>query len=152
MPDELESLLRLVSEGRLTPEEAAPLLAALQDRRRASEGAGNSRGAGGAASDPTQGGASGNRNRAGGARDNRSGPGRVQEALANRRIRIYVADNGRQVVNLQIPLGAAGYALDRLPGLTDDYRERISEAIRNGMTGPILEVNDDGDEVRILIE
>ena len=32
MTDELEAVLRLVAEGRITPEEAAPLVAALTDR------------------------------------------------------------------------------------------------------------------------
>jgi hypothetical protein len=32
MSDELEALLRLVADGRLTPEEAAPLVAALTER------------------------------------------------------------------------------------------------------------------------
>jgi hypothetical protein len=39
-----------------------------------------------------------------------------------------------------------------VPGLSPDHRSRIVEAIQNGMTGPILEVSDHGDEVRIVIE
>lgn len=34
MSDALESILRLVAAGRLTPEEAAPLIAALDERKR----------------------------------------------------------------------------------------------------------------------
>jgi hypothetical protein len=63
-----------------------------------------------------------------------------------------VAENGRQVINLQIPLAAAGFAIDQVPGLSPDNRSRIVEAIQTGMTGPILEVSDGGDEVRIVIE
>ena len=63
-----------------------------------------------------------------------------------------MAEKGRQVINLQIPLAAAGFAIDQVPGLSPDHRSRIAEAIRSGMTGPILEVSDDGDEVRIVIE
>ena len=33
MPDEIEALLRLVADGRLTPDEAAPILEALEERR-----------------------------------------------------------------------------------------------------------------------
>jgi hypothetical protein len=40
MPDEVEALLRLVAEGRLTPEEAAPILEALEERRAAANTAG----------------------------------------------------------------------------------------------------------------
>jgi hypothetical protein len=72
--------------------------------------------------------------------------------MAGRRIRIFVAENGRPVINLQIPLAAAGFAIDQVPGLSPDHRSRIVEAIQTGMTGPILEVSDHGDEVRIVIE
>ena len=37
VPDELESVLRLVAEGRLTPEEAEPILAALGEGEAATE-------------------------------------------------------------------------------------------------------------------
>jgi hypothetical protein len=72
--------------------------------------------------------------------------------MAGRRIRIFVAEDGHPVINLQIPLAAAGFAIDQVPGLSPDHRSRIVEAIQTGMTGPILEVSDHGDEVRIVIE
>jgi len=137
MSGELEALLKLVSEGRLTAQEAAPIVAALEEKaqpdgRRSTGGfpdsAPNSRA---------------------------SGEGRrrsAQEALAGRRIRVFVAEHGRPVVNIQIPLAAAGFAIDQVPGLSPDHRSRIVEAIQSGMTGPILEVSDHGDEVRIVIE
>jgi hypothetical protein len=125
MSGELEALLKLVSEGKLTAEEAAPIVAALEERG-AAVGTG-----------PRD---EGKRYRA------------AQDALAGRRLRIFVAENGRQVINLQIPLAAAGFAIDQVPGLSPDHRSRIVEAIQTGMTGPILEVSDHGDEVRIIIE
>jgi hypothetical protein len=136
MSGELEALLKLVSEGKLTAEEAAPILAALEDaqKRQASPATGS---AGRPEPRPRE-----------GARR----PGAAQEALSGRRIRIFVAENGRQVINLQIPLAAAGFAIDQVPGLSPDHRSRIVEAIQTGMTGPILEVSDHGDEVRIVIE
>ena len=137
MSGELEALLKLVSEGKLTAAEAAPIVAALEDKARAGGGASNA-GRGGA-SEPRS-------------RDHARRPGTMQEALAGRRIRIFVAENGRQVINLQIPLAAAGFAIDQVPGLSPDHRSRIVEAIQTGMTGPILEVSDHGDEVRIVIE
>ena len=136
MSGELEALLKLVSEGKLTAEEAAPIVAALEDaQQREAPPAG--RHAGGSEPRPRE-----EVRRSGGAR----------EALAGRRIRIFVAENGRQVINLQIPLAAAGFAIDQVPGLSPDHRSRIVEAIQTGMTGPILEVSDHGDEVRIVIE
>jgi hypothetical protein len=129
MSGELEALLRLVSEGRISAEEAAPIVAALEDKARR-----DARDA---------------EDRAGG----RSGQrGAAQQALSGRRISVFVAENGRPVVNLQIPLAAAGFAIDQVPGLSPDHRSRIVEAIQKGITGPILEVSDHGDEVRIVIE
>jgi hypothetical protein len=125
MSDELEAVLRLVSEGRLTAEEAAPIVAALQDKSRVD---GRS-----AAEDKR-----------------RAGP--AQEALAGRKLRIFVAEHGHAVVDILIPLAAAGFAIDQVPGLSPDHRNRIVEAIQSGRTGPILEVADHGDEVRLTIE
>lgn len=125
MSDELEAVLRLVSEGRLTAEEAVPLVAALQDKSRVD---GRS-----AAEDKR-----------------RAGP--AQDALAGRKLRIFVAEHGHAVVDILIPLSAAGFAIDQVPGLSPDHRNRIVEAIQSGRTGPILEVADHGDEVRLTIE
>ena len=145
MSGELEVLLRLVSEGRITAEEAAPIVAALEERagkeaRGNAGGAGSGAGTGTGAADARDGGRASRRH------------GSVQELLAERRLRVYVAENGRQVINIQIPLAAAGFAIDQVPGLSPDHRSRIVEAIQSGMTGPILEVSDGGDEVRIAIE
>lgn len=125
MSDELEALLRLVSEGRLTAEEAAPIVAALQDKARMD---------GRTPADDKR----------------RTGP--AQEALSGRKLRIFVAENGHAVVDMLIPLAAAGFAIDQVPGLSPDHRNRIVEAIQSGRTGPILEVSDGGDEVRLTIE
>jgi hypothetical protein len=129
---ELEALLKLVADGRLTADEAAPIIAALQEKDRAAERATQAAGSRPASSD----------RRSVSARD----------ALAGRQIRVYVAEGGRPVINLTIPLAAAGFAIDQVPGLSDDHRSRIVEAVQSGLTGPILEVSDHGDEVRIAIE
>ena len=140
MSDELDSVLKLVAAGRLTAEEAAPIVAALE---------GAARGPGhepiSAAPGGTGFGGSG-----AGTPDARRASAR--DALAGRRIIVQVAENGRSLVNLAIPLAAAGFAIDQVPGLSPDHRSRIVEAIQNGITGPILEVSDHGDEVRIVIE
>ena len=136
MSGELEALLDLVAEGRITAEEAAPIVAALEEKARL-ESDRNSETA---------------RQAAGGRHGSGSRGRSVQEALSGRRIRVRVSEQGRSVVDLQIPLAAAGFAIDQVPGLSPDHRSRIVEAIQSGMTGPILEVSEDGDEVRIVIE
>jgi hypothetical protein len=132
MSDELETLLRLVADGRLTAEEATPIVGALEERERARGGRTIEHGAAGHG--PTAGGIS------------------AEDVLTGRRLRLYVAQDGRVVVNMRIPLTAAGIAIDQVPGLSPDNRARIVDAIGRGMTGPILEVADHGDEVRIVIE
>jgi len=139
MSGELEALLRLVAEGKITADEAAPILAALDEKSRMDE---RDARAGGTGPTPSAGSGAGPDNRRGSARD----------ALAGRKITVYVAEDGRAVVNLAIPLTAAGFAIDQVPGLSPDHRSRIVEAIQNGITGPILQVSDHGDEVRIAIE
>jgi len=136
MSGELEVLLRLVSEGKLTAEEAAPIVAALEGRDVSGGGAG-ARADGSTGARP---------------RDEARRSAAAADALAGRRIRVFVAEDGRPIINLQIPLAAAGFAIDQVPGLSLDHRSRIVEAIQTGMTGPILEVSDHGDEVRIVIE
>jgi hypothetical protein len=143
---ELEAVLRLVAEGRITAEEAAPIVAALEDKGHAGARDGGSQPVSGAGAEP------GGTTPRGGGRDGGRRPGAAQDLLADRRLRVYVAENGRQVINIQIPLAAAGFAIDQVPGLSPDHRSRIVEAIQGGMTGPILEVSDKGDEVRIVIE
>jgi hypothetical protein len=137
MPDEIDALLRLVSEGKITAEEAAPILAALDEKARGDSRASREAGSGGAGS-------------AGGSPQGRHPSAR--EALSARRIVVFVAEDGHPIVNLAIPLAAAGFAIDQVPGLSPDHRSRIVEAIQGGITGPILEVSDHGDEVRIVIE
>ena len=126
MPDDpLESVLRLVAEGRLTAEEAGPILDALDARpERPTD---DPRPAGAAAAPPS------------------GGPGRA--------IRIEVTEGGRRIVNLRVPLALGRAALSRIPGLTDQTAERIREAIDAGISGPVLTVDDgDGEHVRIVVE
>jgi len=145
VPGELEIVLKMVAEGRVTAAEAAPIVAAL------GELAGRDAGkfASGQVGKPAE-----PRIRDDAPRSwpdgQRAGSGR--DSQAERRIRVYVAENGHQVINIQIPFAAAGFAIDQVPGLSPDHRSRIVEAIKTGMTGPILEVSDNGGEVRIVIE
>ena len=126
MPDDaLESVLRLVAEGRLTAAEAGPILDALEARTSAVSADDR------AAADDTD-----SRGRQ---------PGRA--------IRLEVTEKGRKVVNLRIPLALGRAALDRVPGLSEATTDRIREAIAAGITGPIVHVDEgSGDGVRIVIE
>ncbi len=126
MPDDaLESVLRLVQDGRLTATEAGPLLDALAAWP--TTDANDSHTPAAPATSPT------------------GGPGRA--------IRLEVTEGGRQVVNLRVPLALGRAALGRIPGLSEAMSQRIQEAIEAGITGPILDVDEpSGDGVRIVIE
>lgn len=125
MADALERVLQLVAEGRLTAEEAAPLLDALE---------GQDRDARGQAAGPLP------------------GENAPVEAPASA-VRIEVSDGGRKVINLRVPLALGRSAINGVPGLSEATSERIKEAIQAGIKGPILDVDDeDGSGVRVVIE
>jgi hypothetical protein len=138
MPDDaLERVLRLVAEGRLTADEAGPILDALEGRD------GGARGGGGAAA-----GAGGLRGAAG-----------LDDATAEatnrdpaKTLRVEVTDGGRAVINLRIPLSLGRAALNQVPGISDATSDRIREAIDAGIKGPIVDVDDGDDGVRISLE
>ncbi len=144
--DPLDDVLRLVAEGRLTAEEAAPILAALDERvpdaPPAGPGAPTGAGSeppGGFGSNPPPGSASA----ASAAGSRGDGP---------RTLRIEVTDAGRPVVNLRLPIAVGKLALDRIPGLPAEHVSRVREALLSGYRGSVLEVDDDGDGVRIILE
>ncbi len=124
----VDRVLRLVAEGRLSAEEAAPILDAL---------------------DPAVAGAEpGEALGSGGPRSRTTG-----ERGTSRSIRVEVFERGKRVVNLRIPLSLGRFALARVPGLSSERIEEVEEAIAGGQTGPILDVEDDeGDGVRIVVE
>lgn len=120
--DAFERVLRLVSEGHLTAEEAGPILDALASRPPRP------------ASPPRP--------------DEPSAPGNEPA----RALRIEVSEAGRTVINLRVPLSLGRAAINRVPGISELTSERIREAIAGGIKGPIVQVDDDGDGVRISIE
>lgn len=138
MADAIERVLRLVAEGRLTAEEAAPLLDALQ-----ATGAGvRSTGATGAG--PGSGTVPGPMTGSATAGAAGEGP---------RFARIEVRDGGKRVVDLRIPISLGRLALGRVPGLTSSHLADVEAAVAAGTHGPILDVEDaDGDGVRIVLE
>ena len=146
--DPLGELLRLL-RGPALAEEAAPILAALDDRAGfAPEDAPDappppagpgSEPPGGFGSNPPPSFAPGDASRA----ERGGGPSIL---------RIEVTDAGRQVVNLRLPIAVGKFALDRIPGLPAEQVSRVREALRSGYRGSVLEVDDDGDGVRIVLE
>jgi len=131
MSDELATVLRLVSEGKLSAEEAAPIIAAL-NRPRAPQPP--------QAPEPPE-------HPFAGAASSRGG-GR------NRRIRIQVNERGGKVVDVRIPLAFAAMAARMIPGIPERYADLIKQAVESDTTGPIVDVSEDedGDSVLISIE
>ena len=141
--DPLDEVLRLVAEGRLTADEAAPILAALDERGGAAPRPDPTAGSGGAAGPA---GPSAFTDAAAPAPDDTQ-PGRATS------LRLEIRDGGRQVVNLRLPIAIGRMALDKVPGLSGDQVDRVREALASGIRGPILSVDDgDGDTVRIVVE
>jgi hypothetical protein len=130
MTDPIEQVLKLVAEGRLTADEAGPVLDALQAAESMGQEAGDD------AATPTE-------------QTSGAAPGATPRAL-----RIEVSEGGRRVVNLRVPLAIGRMAIDHVPGLSSDNIVRIREALDQGMTGPILVVDEggEGDGVRIVLE
>lgn len=174
MPDELETVLRLVAEGHLTPEDAAPIIEALTRADRAGRGdradAADSDEPpfGFGAGDPAwsiderarrrlQRGIDRATRRAARAHDRADAAAErasraADDAFALRRhLRIRVTERGRQVVNLRIPIGFVDTALRFVPGLAGDQADRIREAVRAGAVGPIIDVEDADGEGGVLI-
>ena len=128
-----EDILKLVSEGRLTAEEAAPILDALSAAAKATSQAARAVSAA----------------QSGSAEDG-SAP---VPAGAPRFARIEVRDNGKRVVDLRIPISLGRFALGRVPGLSAQHISDVERAVASGDRGPILDVQDeDGDGVRIVLE
>lgn len=162
MPDELETVLRLVADGRLTPEEAAPIIEALsraeriapeprpfddldhgpwelEDRLEHSIHRSVERA---------------NRRAARAAARAEAIADRATRDLGNataRHLRIRVTERGRQVVNLRIPIGLVDTALRFVPGLAGEQADRIRDAVRAGAVGPIIDVEDADGEGGVLI-
>jgi hypothetical protein len=131
MSDPLERVLELVAKGRLTAEEAAPILDALEARA----AQGNERQASADGADAAQ------------------GHGGGEPAANARYARVEVRENGRRVVDLRVPISLGRFALRRVPGLSSQQIADVEEAVTSGAHGPILDVQDaDGDGVRIILE
>ncbi len=128
MTDPLERVLQLVADGKLSAEDAAPILEALEGKARAGA---------------TRGEATAN-----------TGPEPAAEGGRTPRFaRVEVRESGRRVVDLRVPISLGRFALSRIPGLSSQQIAEVEEAVGSGAHGPILDVEDaDGDGVRIVLE
>ena len=120
-PAAFDRVLRLVAEGRLTAEEAGPILDALDGTSDAADAQ-----AGDASGQPAD--------------------------TPARALRVEVTEAGRSIINLRIPLSLGRAAISQVPGISEATSDRIREAIAAGIKGPIVEIDEGGDGVRISIE
>jgi SHOCT-like protein len=127
MGDELATVLRLVSEGKLSADEAAPIIEALGRHRTAPP-----------SDSPTP----------------PPPPGTIPGKGRGRRVRIQVSEHGRRVVDVRVPLAFAAMAARMVPGIPDSYAALIEQAVDTDAVGPIVDVaeDEDGDSVLISIE
>jgi hypothetical protein len=127
MTDPLERVLELVANGRLTADEAAPILDALEAR------SGSGRQSPGL--------------------DGPDAPAGGSATGTARYARVEVRESGRRIVDLRVPISLGRFALSRVPGLSSQQIAEVEEAVTSGARGPILDVEDaDGDGVRIVLE
>jgi hypothetical protein len=152
MPDELETILRLVADGRLSPEEAAPIIEALTRAERAGRDEPEHREDDWAGRHATR----ADRHFARAQRRIDRALARAQASIdeaGGRQLRIQVKERGRQRVNLRIPIGFVDAAIGFVPGFAGDQADRIRDAVKSGEVGPIIDVEDpDGDGVLISVE
>ena len=145
MPDDpLGQVLQLVADGRLTAEEAAPIIDALDAGTRATA----------AGRDAIE---RGTRAATGGAGTADAAPlPPAPEPVRSgqpRFARVEVRDGGRTSVNLRVPLALGRQALGLVPGLSLRQVAEINEAVSRGLSGPIVDISDEaGDGVRIVLE
>jgi len=146
MPDPLDDVLRLVAQGRLSPDEAAPIVDALATARDTADRAREAGEAARTAGQAARGARSGRDGSAAGPAGPPSPPG------PPRRLRVQVRDGGRTAVDLQLP-GLLAELAGAVPGIPAVYVDRVREAIRTGLRGPIIDVTDeDGSGVTITLD
>lgn len=136
MSEAFEQVLQLVAQGKLSAEEAAPILEALERKPKGPPGAPMPPEPPG----PPEFGAD-------------LGPSANPSGTPPRFARVEVRERGRRVVDLRIPISLGRFALSRVPGLSSQQIAEVEDAVTSGAHGPILDVQDpDGDGVRIVLE
>jgi hypothetical protein len=137
MSEAFERVLQLVAQGKLSAEEAAPILEALERRPGGAPGAPRPP----EPQEPPQFSAAD------------LGQASTTPGVAPRFARVEVRERGRRVVDLRIPISLGRFALSRVPGLSTQQIAEVEDAVTSGAHGPILDVQDpDGDGVRIVLE
>ena len=132
MSDEMNTVLRLVAEGKLSPEEAAPIIEALGQVGRAADRVTQAMAIAGEVVDAE---------------------GRLVTRGRGRRVRIQVNERGRRVVDVRVPLAFAAAAARMVPGIPESYAALIEQAVDSNTTGTIVEAEDEtGDGVVISME
>jgi SHOCT-like protein len=132
MSEEMNTVLRLVAEGKLSPEEAAPIIEALGQVGRAADQATQAMAVAGEMVDAD---------------------GRLVARGRGRRVRIQVNERGRRVVDVRVPLAFAAAAARMVPGIPESYAALIEQAVDSNTSGTIVEAEDEtGDGVVISME
>ncbi len=144
--EERMMILRMVEEGKVTPEEGARLLAAMGEREAEPAAAG----AAGFAAEGANGGGAASAANAGYAANF------GDSSLNGRFLRVLVSNGmtGKQKVNINIPLGVVEFGLRFIPPSAKVNAQAIRDAITSGERGRIVDVmdNEKGDHVEIFIE
>lgn len=136
MSEAFEQVLQLVAQGKLSAEEAAPILEALERKPKGPPGAPMPP----EPPTPPEFGAD-------------LGQSANPSGTPPRFARVEVRERGRRVVDLRIPISLGRFALSRVPGLSSQQIAEVEDAVTSGAHGPILDVQDpDGDGVRIVLE
>jgi hypothetical protein len=150
--EERMMILRMVEEGKLSPDEGARLLTALGERQAEPEMAGAAAGmAGGFASSSNASSTSYG--------DTASYSATFDGAnsnLTNRVFRVRVTNGmtGKQKVDINIPLSLVDFGLRFVPQSSKMDVQKVRDAIYSGVRGRIVDVmdNEKGDHVEIFIE
>ena len=142
--EERMMILRMVEEGKITPEEGARLLAALGEGQTEPSGAASGFTAGQTGSD-----AMGSQGFAG---ETEAG------SLNGRMLRVHVtnAATGKHKVDVNVPLSLVEFGLRFVPQNSNSRfnAQAVRDAIASGMRGRIVDVmdNEKGDHVQVFIE
>jgi hypothetical protein len=153
--EERMMILRMVEEGKVTPEEGARLLAAMGERQVETSGAVAS-----AVGEPAAGGANGDSTVSGASYSSSYNSNYAADfgdsSLNGRFLRVLVSNSmtGKQKVNINIPLGVVEFGLRFIPPSAKVNAQSIRDAITSGTRGRIVDVldNEKGDHVEIFIE
>ena len=156
--EERMMILRMVEEGKVTPEEGARLLAAMGEREAAAEPAGAPERVG--AAEGTNGGYGAGQGWSGtayGSPAYSSDFGSAQPGTAGGRVfhvRVTNGATGKPKVDVNIPLSLVDFGLRFIPPNSKVDVQKLREAIASGTRGRIVDVMDSekGDHVEIFFE